>query len=167
VLGGEVFRGRVGAAGEIGHVSVDEHGSVCRCGNRGCLETIVGAPALLETVRSSHGALSLRDVIVRAGDGDPGCRRVISDAGRHLGMAVATVCNVIDPEIVVVGGELAEAGELLLEPLRAAIEACTIPAVVGPVRVVAGELGASAEVRGALAVALDQVSIAGPRQVAG
>ncbi|NLF04078.1 MAG: ROK family transcriptional regulator [Actinomycetales bacterium] len=167
VLGGEVFRGRVGAAGEIGHVSVDEHGSVCRCGNRGCLETIVGAPALLETLRSSHGSLSLRDVIVRAAEGDPGCRRVISDAGRHLGMAVATVCNVLDPEVVVVGGELAEAGELLLEPMRAAIEACTIPAVVGPVRVVAGELGASAEVRGALAVALDQVSIAGRKQVAG
>src|SRR5690554_1168376 len=161
VLGGQLFRGRIGAAGEIGHVAMDEQGAVCRCGNRGCLETIVGASALVETLRQSHGPLTLSDVVTKAKAGDPGCRRVVADAGRHLGRAISSVCNVIDPEIVVVGGQLAEAGEILLEPLRAAIEACTIPSVAGPVDVVAGELGASAEVRGALAVALDQVSITG------
>jgi len=165
VLGGQVFRGRIGAAGEIGHVSVVEHGSVCRCGNRGCLETVIGATALVETLRHSHGPLTLRDVVTRAGAGDAGCRRVISDAGRYLGMAVATVCNIIDPELVVVGGQLAEAGELLLEPMRDAIESRAIPSVAGPVGIVEGELGASAEVRGALAVALDMVSIAGASQV--
>jgi len=165
VLGGQVFRGRIGAAGEIGHVSVVEHGSVCRCGNRGCLETVIGATALVGTLRHSHGPLTLRDVVTRAGAGDAGCRRVISDAGRYLGMAVATVCNIIDPELVVVGGQLAEAGELLLEPMRDAIESRAIPSVAGPVGIVEGELGASAEVRGALAVALDMVSIAGASQV--
>src|SRR5690606_18990010 len=166
MLGGQVFGGRIGAAGEIGHVSVVEHGAVCRCGNRCCLETVIGATALVETLRHSHGALTLRDVVKRANSGDTGCRRVVLDAGRYLGTAVATVCNILDPELVVVGGQLAEAGDLLLEPMRSAIEARAIPSIAGQVGVVVGELGASAEVRGALAIALDQVSIAGSSQVA-
>jgi len=159
VLGGEVYRGRIGAAGELGHVTIDDNGTVCRCGNRGCLETFVGAGAILETLRGSHGHLALRDVITRAEQGDPGCRRVLSDAGRHLGIAAASVCNVIDPEVVVIGGQLAEAGEMLLGPLRATVGERTIPSAAGPVEVVQGELGPSAEVRGALAIALDRVSI--------
>ena len=69
VLGGEVFHGRVGAAGEIGHTTIDDQGPICRCGNRGCLEMYVGAPVLLDMLRPSHGNLTLRDVIARAEDG--------------------------------------------------------------------------------------------------
>jgi predicted NBD/HSP70 family sugar kinase len=162
VLGGEVFHGRVGAAGEIGHTTIDDQGPICRCGNRGCLEMYVGAPVLLDMLRPSHGNLTLRDVITRAADGDAGCRRVIADAGHHLGVAAASVCNLFDPELLVVGGELAEAGELLLEPMRVVLSQRTIPSIAGPGPVVAAELGAAAEVRGALAVALDKVTIAGP-----
>jgi predicted NBD/HSP70 family sugar kinase len=162
LLGGDIYRGRVGAAGEVGHVTIDDNGIVCRCGNRGCLETFVGAAHILETLRPSHGHLTLRDVILRAEQGDAGCRRVLSDAGRHLGVAAASVCNLIDPEVVVVGGQLAEAGELLLGPMRATLLERVMPSTSSPVEVVQGELGASAEVRGALAVALDQVSILGP-----
>jgi len=161
VLGGEVFHGRVGAAGEIGHTTIDDQGPVCRCGNRGCLEMYVGAPVLLDMLRPSHGNLTLRDVIAQAEAGDAGCRRVIADAGHHLGVAAAGVCNLFDPELLVVGGELADAGEMLLEPLRAALSQRTIPSTAGPVPVVGAELGAAAEVRGALAVALDTVTIAG------
>ena len=161
VLNGALFHGRIGAAGEIGHMTIDDQGPICRCGNRGCLETFVGAPAILDTLRASHGHLTLRDVITRAAQGDPGCRRVVTDAGRHLGVAAASVCNLVDPEIVVVGGQLAEAGEMLLGPLRAAVAERTIPSTAGPVEVVAAELGGSAEVRGALAVALDHVTIGG------
>jgi len=161
VLGGEVFHGRVGAAGEIGHTTIDDQGPICRCGNRGCLEMYVGAPVLLDMLRPSHGNLTLRDVIARAEGGDAGCRRVLADAGRHLGIAAASVCNLFDPELLVVGGELADAGELLLEPMRVALAQRTIPSTAGPVPVVGAALGAAAEVRGALAVALDQVTIAG------
>ena len=161
VLDGTVYRGRAGAAGEIGHVSVDEHGPVCRCGSRGCVEVFVGAPAVLETLRASHGHLTLRDVVQLAVEGDLGCRRVVTDAGRQLGLAVASVCNLLDPEIVVVGGELADAGEVLLEPLRATVVERTIQRTGGPAEVVAGELGTSAELRGALALALDQVAVGG------
>ena len=89
IIGGELFRGSAGTAGEIGHVTIDEDGPVCRCGNRGCLDTFVGAQAVLGALRDSHGSLTLRDVISRALDGDPGCRRVLEDSGRHLGVAVA------------------------------------------------------------------------------
>ncbi|WP_313895927.1 ROK family transcriptional regulator [Streptomyces sp. YIM 98790] len=161
ILGGQLMHGRGGGAGEIGHVTVDDNGPICRCGNRGCLETFVGAPALLGMLAASHGHLTLRDVITRAKDGDPGCRRVLSDTGQHLGVAAANLCNLVDPEIVVVGGQLADAGEILLGPMRNVVAQRTMPSTAGPVEVVAGELGSAAEVRGALAVALDTARLSG------
>jgi predicted NBD/HSP70 family sugar kinase len=136
-------------------VTIDENGLVCRCGNRGCLETVVGAPALLRALQGSHGHLTLGDVIALAIGGDAGCRRVLSDAGEHLGAAVATTCNLLDPEIVVVGGQLAAAGDLLLEPLRQAVAQRTIRSEAGPPAVALAEFGEEAEVRGALGTALD------------
>ncbi|WP_402463075.1 ROK family transcriptional regulator [Isoptericola aurantiacus] len=161
VLGGRVLHGRGGAAGEIGHVTIDENGPICRCGNRGCLETFVGATVLLGMLSASHGHLTLADVIARAHDGDPGCRRVLSDAGAHLGAAAANLANLVDPEVLVVGGRLADAGEILLGPLRAAVEQRTVPSEAGPPLVAVAEFGAEAELRGALAVALDHARAAG------
>jgi predicted NBD/HSP70 family sugar kinase len=109
----------------------------------------------------TRGPMTLRDVIASAQDGDPGCRRVLFDAGQHLGVAVASLCNLVDPEIVVVGGQLAEAGEGLLGPLRTVVHQRTVPADMGPVDVVPSELGSAAEVRGALAVALDTARVRG------
>ncbi|WP_078856361.1 ROK family transcriptional regulator [Streptomyces sp. NBRC 109706] len=167
ILGGQLVHGRAGGAGEIGHVTIDESGPICRCGNRGCLETYVGAPALLEMLTASHGHLTLRDVIVRAKDGDPGCRRVLSDTGQHLGVAAANLCNLVDPEIVVVGGQLSGAGEILLGPMRTVVEQRTMASTAGRVEVVAAELGAAAEVRGALAIALDTAGVGSAPLVGG
>jgi predicted NBD/HSP70 family sugar kinase len=154
VLGGRIYHGATGAAGELGHIPVDETGPICRCGNRGCLETLAGAEAVLEPLRRRRAELrTLRDVIERAGEGDRACARVIEDAGRALGRGVAGACNLLAPERVVVGGELSRAGELLLEPLRAALRR----AAVGSMRdvpVVAGVLGERAEVLGAVALVL-------------
>lgn len=161
VLDGRLFHGRLGSAGEIGHVTIDDHGPVCRCGNRGCLEMYTGAHVLLDLLRPSHGTLTLADAVTRALDGDPGCRRVFADAGRHLGVALASVCNVVDPEVVVVGGQLAQAGDILLDPVRATLVERTLPGLAGPVEVVPSALGATAEVRGALVVALESASIRG------
>jgi predicted NBD/HSP70 family sugar kinase len=135
--------GGLGIAGEVGHLTMDDDGPLCRCGNRGCLETYIGGPALLAMLQPSHGHLTLRDMITRAESGDPVCRRVIADAGTQLGRAAANVCNLFDPELVVVGGQLAEAGALLLDPLRTVLAQRVVPSTAGPVDVVAGELGAS------------------------
>jgi predicted NBD/HSP70 family sugar kinase len=150
ILDGEIFRGAAGTAGEIGHMTIDENGPVCRCGNRGCLETYIGSRGLLEVLAASHGPLSLRDVIHRALDGDPGCRRVLEDAGRHLGVAVAGVVNLVNPEVVVLGGQLAKVGTIITAPLRASLERCAIPSAAASVEVVLGELDTDADVVGAL-----------------
>jgi predicted NBD/HSP70 family sugar kinase len=167
VVDGRIFHGRSGAAGEFGHITIDDNGPICRCGNRGCLETFIGAPALLSMLASSHGHLTLPDVIARAQEGDPGCRRVISDAGRALAVAAANTCNLFDPELVVVGGRLASAGPILLDTFRSVLAQRTLPSTAGPVDVVPSELGTAAEVRGALALALDHAGIAQSMAVAG
>ncbi|QIM22599.1 ROK family transcriptional regulator [Phycicoccus sp. HDW14] len=154
IIGGELFRGSAGTAGEIGHVTIDENGPICRCGNRGCLDTFVGARAVLAALRPSHGTLTLRDVIGRALDGDPGCRRVLEDSGRHLGVALAGVVNLLNPQVVALGGQVARVGEILLDPMREAIERCAIPSAAASVEVRVGLLPPEeADVRGALAVA--------------
>ncbi|MGB7818186.1 MAG: ROK family transcriptional regulator [Ornithinibacter sp.] len=157
IIGGELFRGSAGTAGEIGHVTIDEDGPVCRCGNRGCLDTFVGAQAVLASLRESHGPMTLRDVIHRAVHGDPGCRRVLEDAGRHIGVAVAGVVNLLNPESVVVGGQLARVGELLLQPMREAIDRCAIPSAAASLEVRVGALDIDeSDVVGAFVLA-DQV----------
>ena len=160
IVGGRPFRGVGGTAGEIGHTIVDATGPVCRCGNRGCLETLVGVPALLELLAPTLGEVTLRDVVLRAAEGDLGCRRVIADAGTAIGAAAATLCNLINPERIVVGGDLGTAGELLLGPMRDALRRAAIPSAADDVRVVAGELGERAEVLGAIALVLRDSGLA-------
>lgn len=162
ILDGRLFHGRAGAVGEIGHTTIDENGPVCRCGNRGCLEMYVGAPVLVGMLASSHGHLTLRDVVQRAQAGDLGCRRVLEDAGGHIGVALANVCNVLDPELVVVGGQLAQAGEVLLDAVRSALVRRALPSNAGPTPVVLSSHGEHAEVRGALLLAMDRATINGP-----
>jgi predicted NBD/HSP70 family sugar kinase len=154
VLNGRLYEGHAGTAGEIGHMTVDETGPVCRCGNRGCLEVYAGAEAVLEPLRRRHGAqITLREVIALARDGDLGCQRVIADSGRSLGLAIAGTCNLLAPERVVVGGELAAAGELLLGPLRTIARRSSI-ASLRETPMLAGVLGERAEVLGAVALVL-------------
>jgi predicted NBD/HSP70 family sugar kinase len=154
VLNGRLYEGHAGTAGEIGHVTVDESGPVCRCGNRGCLEVYAGADAVLDPLRRRHGArITLRQVIALAQEGDLGCRRVIADAGRSLGLAIGGTCNLLAPERVIVGGELAAAGEILLEPLRAIAQRSAI-ASLRATPVLQGVLGDRAEVLGAVALVL-------------
>jgi predicted NBD/HSP70 family sugar kinase len=154
VIGGTPFRGAGGTAGELGHTIVEPGGALCRCGNRGCLETIAGVPALLSRLEPAHGPVALADLLSRAAAGDDACRGAIADAGTAIGGAAANLCNLINPERIVVGGDLAQAGEVLLGPLREALAGAAIPSAAADVEVVAGALGERAELLGALALAL-------------
>lgn len=160
IFEGRPFRGAGGTAGEIGHTTVDPQGPMCRCGNRGCLETLVGAQALVDLLRPALGDVTLPDVLRRAADGDPACRRVVADAGAAVGAATASLCNLLNPELVVVGGDLAAAGELLLAPLRDALQRAAIPSAAAQVEVVPGVLHERAEVLGAVALALRDSGLA-------
>ncbi|WP_449065960.1 ROK family transcriptional regulator [Planomonospora algeriensis] len=150
VLGGRPYPGAGGFSGEIGHLTLDEHGRICRCGNRGCLETVVGGPALLELLPRDTSS-SLPMLVGAARDGDPGSRRVIADAGRAVGSAVAVLCNVLNPRRVIIGGELAEAGDLLLDPLREATRRQAAPEGAGMLEITLAGLGDRAPVLGAVA----------------
>lgn len=152
VLSGLLHRGATGIAGELGHVLSTTEGRVCRCGNRGCLETVAAAPALIELLRVSHGELTLPDLLRLAEDGDVGVRRVFGDAGRSIGRALADLVNAVNPELVVVGGDLSAVGEPLLDGIRASLERYALPAANAAVEVVPGVLGERAEVLGAVAL---------------
>lgn len=155
VLSGRLYRGAGGTAGEIGHTVIDEHGAVCRCGLRGCLETFAGAGVLVDLLRATHGAdLTVARMVALAVDGDRAASRVIADAGRVIGGVLAALCNQFNPERVVVGGELAAAGDVLLEPVRQAVARFAIPAAADGLRIVAGELSDRAEILGALVLAV-------------
>ena len=157
VLNGRLYRGAEGLAGELGHVLVDAEGPVCRCGNRGCLETVAGTDALADLLRRSHGdGLDGRAIVRLAREGDLGCRRVIADAGRAIGKAAATLVNVLNPELLIVGGDLSDAGELLLDGVRESLERSALPTAVQAAEVVAGSLGDRAEVLGAIALVLSE-----------
>ena len=154
VFNGRLYHGHTGTAGEIGHMTIDEGGPICRCGNRGCLETFAGSEAVLEPLRRREGEdLTITQVIERAELEDAGCRRALGDAGRALGLAVAGASNLLAPERIVVGGDLARAGDLLLDPLREVLSRSAI-AALRDLPVEAGVLGERAEVLGAVALVL-------------
>src|SRR5260370_42513417 len=99
VIGGAWLGGATGTAGEIGTTTLDERGALCYCGNRGCLETVASGPAITRLVAEGNGdAPSLEEVIERAAAGECRCRRAISDAGRQVGVAVAGLCNLLNPD---------------------------------------------------------------------
>lgn len=156
-LGGRVHTGATGFAGELGHVQVTTGGAVCRCGNRGCLESQAAVPALLELLRPAHGDdLDANELVRLVEAGDPGARRVVNDAGRALGRVLADLCNVLDPEAIVVGGDLAAAGAPLLDGITDSVARYALPGSARTLRVLAGELGRRAEVLGALALVITE-----------
>lgn len=151
---GSIHHGLHGVAGEIGHVQVEPMGLICPCGGRGCLNTVVGADALVESLRLSRGYSSLSDVIREANNGDLGCRQVIGDAGARIGSVVADYAVMFGPTKIVIGGELADTGALLLDPLRDAL--AMRPLLGEAVVVEPALLGQEAEIHGSLHLALGQ-----------
>src|SRR3954464_6196170 len=155
VVGGRLFRGASGAAGEIGHTTQANSGPVCRCGNRGCLEQLAGATALLAQMASAGVELASVESLLRlAADGHAGARRVLADAGEHIGLAVANLVTLIDADRVVVGGELGAGNELLVGPLRYAVPAPAVTTAGSSIHIVTAERGGRAEVLGAVILVL-------------
>jgi predicted NBD/HSP70 family sugar kinase/biotin operon repressor len=155
VVDGRLLRGATGTAGEIGHTTLHEAGPLCYCGNRGCLETVASGPAIVELVGPIDGERpALGRIIELAAGGDLRCRRAIADAGREIGVAVAGLCNLINPERVIVGGLLSRAGEVLLRPMRDSIRRHAVQAAAATLDVRAAVFVERAELLGAVALAL-------------
>lgn len=174
VSDGRLFRGAYGFAAEIGHIIVEPGGPLCGCGNLGCWEQVAAGRAIDRMGRSA--AREHEDSILRrlAGEdpdrvtgrlvteaalqGDEAALRVLNEVGRRLGEGIAGLVNVLDPQIVVVGGGAIRAGDLLLDPARAAFaEAIEGPEYRPKVPIVAAQLGPDAGAVGAAALALEEL----------
>jgi predicted NBD/HSP70 family sugar kinase len=155
ILNGRIHRGTTGIAGEIGHVQVQPGGSVCNCGSRGCLQTVASIVPLLAAARAAHGPeVTLRRLIELVEEGDFGARRIVGEAGRAVGRVLADLCNHVNPEVIIVGGDLSALGEPLLAGIREAIDRHALPGAADAVEVRLGVLGERAEVLGALALVI-------------
>jgi predicted NBD/HSP70 family sugar kinase len=156
IVGGELFRGAHGFGGELGHTTVDPSGERCACGNQGCLETRVALGALLHAAGLEPGA-RVGDLAERARAGDTRVLAVLAEAGRWLGIGVASAANLLNPRGVVVGGYFATLAPWLVPGLQDELDAHVLSSQWDAPRVVVSELGADAAVRGAAASALRRV----------
>jgi predicted NBD/HSP70 family sugar kinase len=168
MIGGAIYRGSSGAAGEIGHITIDERGPRCSCGNRGCLDAVAGGRAIamnaIRAVRLGEQtrltniqpieSLTAWDVGEAARLGDLVAQRIVSDAGANLGIAIANTVNLINPGMVIVGGGVAQMGDLLLEPIRRAVTERCLTASANSVRITTATLGRRATSVGAVVQAL-------------
>lgn len=152
---GELFRGGTGMAGEIGHITIDDRGPVCVCGKRGDLGALASGRALVNQLRSigDHDT-SMEQLVAHAREGEVRATRMIAESGRWIGMAVAHLAGILAPELVVVGGPLAEAGDVLLDPVRAALRDMVITPRAGGPQLARSRLGPDAPVLGAVALVL-------------
>jgi glucokinase len=172
ILNGELYRGWIGSGAELGHMVIDINGPRCQgnCPNHGCFEAMASGTALAREARliasvQPESALgrAVRDgreidgplVTELAYDGDTAAREVIQLIGERLGVAIASYVNIFNPEMVIVGGGVMGAGEMLLEPARAEVQKRALPPSRDNVRIVAAEFGHEAGMVGAAALALD------------
>lgn len=155
VADGQLLLGAGGLAGEVGHLQVDPRGRVCRCGNRGCLETVASPVAITRLLSDSWGrSVSTAELLELVAAGNRGAVRAVEDAGEVIGQCIATMVTLFDPELIVLGGDLAAAGDALLDPMRRSISRHAMLSASHGIRIVRGELGRQAEVRGAAGLVL-------------
>jgi glucokinase len=168
VINGRLYDGAQGFAGEIGHMVVEPEGPECPCGNRGCLERLVGAEALvvraLDLLESSDGSgplasspaeeITPKRIGLAALDGDPVARKVLSEMGRWLGLTFISIINVMDPDCILVGGGIAQAGPPLFDAIRKTVGDHPMSGSARVVPIVTATLGPRAGTAGAGALAL-------------
>jgi predicted NBD/HSP70 family sugar kinase len=159
VSGGVLQRGAQGTAGDLGHVRVPGADDVlCRCGNSGCLEAVAAGPALAAAVRSyGEVAETGGDVVELVRSGSQPAISVVRQAGRDIGEVVAMMVNLINPSVVVIGGQVAAAGEHLLAGIRESVYQRSLPLATEHLRIVTSRAGGEAAVLGASALAIEHV----------
>lgn len=160
ILGGKIYRGADGSAGEIGHTTIDENGAMCRCGNRGCLETVAAVPAILRAMHPLMGEdVTIHDIISSAHNGNTACRRILADTGSTLGLTISNMLNTVNPRLVVIGGLLAEAGPLIIDSLEQTISRYAMRGVREHLMFRPSTLGLRTHVLGAISLALEEVDV--------
>ena len=169
IVGGGIYRGERGYAGEIGHMTIDENGPPCRCGSFGCLESMASAEAVVRRAQAaieagqktslaqSRGRLTLAHIAQAAQRGDALSQQLFEEAGRHIGVALAGLINLLNPGLVIIGVGTDEAGELLLAPLQRTVEARTMNGAAADARIVLAHFKRQEVAMGAVALVLEQI----------
>lgn len=171
ILGGELQRGTRGFAGEFGHFKIDSDGLECGCGGTGCLETVASGPNIVRRVREKlfsdpsysvsklardmEGTLTAGRVMQAATENDDLATSVLRETGIVLGTAIASIINLLNVEVVVLGGGVMSAGDLIMTPIREAAQQATVSQALQCVRIVPAELGQEAGIIGAAFLARD------------
>jgi glucokinase len=156
ILGGKPYRGAIGAGGELGHIVIVHDGAPCGCGGHGHLESYVSGKAADEVAREAFGPAADAHRLVRlANEGDRLASELLTEIGRKLGSGLAGLVSTFDPELIVVGGGFAAAGDLLLEPAREVMQREVLKPIREEVPVVRAQLGTSAGMIGAAMVAFE------------
>jgi glucokinase-like ROK family protein len=168
LLNGKIYSGATGSAGEIGHITVQVSGPRCTCGNQGCLEAIAGGRAIAQqaaqAIQSGRRTsmveiqplekLTTVHVAMEASKGDLVAQEIVMNAGQYLGIAIANLINVVNPGLIIVGGGVAQMGDLFLEPIRQAVKTRSLPAAARVVRITAAMLGRRSSGIGAVVQAI-------------
>ena len=169
ILDGKLWTGASGCAGEIGHITIDTEGAECVCGNTGCLETIASGPNIVRRARerlnrdstSSLSRLAMQesftagDLALEANNGDDFSVMMLERTGRSIGIAVASMINLLSIERIILGGAVMEAGDLIVEPIIAEARKRSFQQCFEATKVVAAELGADGVAIGAALLARD------------
>ncbi|GAB3770412.1 putative NBD/HSP70 family sugar kinase [Nocardioides ginsengisegetis] len=155
IIHNELFHGSGGTAGEIGHLTLDDAGPLCRCGSRGCLEAYASTGTVLAMMAGQLPDATLDDLLDAARTGNVSAQRALEDAGLHLGKGIASVVNLINPSVVVIGGDMARAGDLLLESARIGLRRHALDSVA-LTPILASELGERASLVGAVLLAAER-----------
>lgn len=159
ILGGKLFRGAKGTAGEIGHLTIDEQGPFCRCGSRGCLEAYASVGMAQAALESQMPGAGIDEIVVAAKGGNVSALRMFEDAGLHLGWGLAMLANLINPSAIVVGGDMSRAGDLLLDAIHIGMRRHALASVSSGTLVTSAALGDRASVVGALLLALERTEL--------
>jgi len=168
LIDGKIYRGITGSAGEIGHLTIDENGPMCACGNRGCLEAFAGGRAIakqaMDVIQSnrrtrltdflSDGAITAQQVAAAARQGDLAAQQILTQAGVHIGIAIAGLVNLFNPGMVIIGGGVSQNGDIILDPIRQVVNRRSLPAATRVVRITTAMLGRRSSSIGAVIQAL-------------
>ena len=169
VAGGDIYGGLKGFAGEIGHVHVLDDGPLCTCGQRGCFEAVCGLRAILEKAKAvipdetlqvcgkTRDNLTLNDLITKPLADSPEVQGLISETGRTIGMVISNLVNLLNPELVVLGGELSRLGQPLCDAVRAEVYERTLEEIQSNLSIEISDIKGSAPLMGAYVLALEQI----------
>lgn len=163
VRDGELWRGAHGAAGELGHITVEAYGEPCPCGSRGCLEVYASATAMVRLAREAGvgggATLTSREVYERAQRGELEARETFRLMGSYLGVGIASLTNTLDPEIVVIGGGAAAGWDAFIEHVRREVQARAFSTAGKNVEIVQAVCGDDAGILGAAYVAFKSLNV--------